>query len=41
MFINYHQQTESESSHVRLIIIIFIITITNCRKIKVRSLGAL
>jgi hypothetical protein len=41
MFISYHHQTESENSHVRLIIIIFIITITNCRKIKVRSVGVL
>ena len=40
MFISYNHQTESESSHV-LIIIIFIITITNCRKLKVRSLCVL
>ena len=45
MFISYHHQTESESSHVRriiiIIIIIFNIKITNCRKLKVRSLGVL
>jgi hypothetical protein len=41
MFISYHHQTESESSHVRLIVIIFIITITNCRKLKALCLGVL
>ena len=41
MCISYHHQTESESSHVRLTIIIFNITITNCTKFKVRTLGVL